>query len=178
MGVSLEEELGVKTVRNFRHLLVLVVLTVFAGAAWAEVCPGSKVRKALLAQYDQTAILTQAEAATAKAEHAPWGLPSCPKVLAHREYLVCYDLDHRIALWVSYKLKREDVKDVPRLDAFRTDPRLTDEENAHCADYRGSGYDRGHAVPRGDMNRSPAVQADTFFFSNMSPQTPILNRGM
>ena len=68
--------------------------------------------------------------------------------------------------------------EAPRLDAFRTDPRLADEESAHCTDYVGSGYDRGHLVPRGDMNRTPAVQANTFFLSNMAPQTPMLNRGV
>jgi endonuclease G len=72
----------------------------------------------------------------------------------------------------------EDLVKATRLDAFRTDPRLTDTESAHCADYAGSGYDRGHIVPRDDMNRTPAVQANTFFLSNMTPQTPNLNQGM
>ncbi len=102
----------------------------------------------------------------------------CDRLLEHREYLVCYNTETRVARWVSYKLTAADVKDLPRLNAFRTDPRLADQESALCDDYRGSGYDRGHAVPRGDMNRSPAVQANTFFLSNMAPQTPILNRGI
>src|SRR5439155_24965152 len=64
------------------------------------------------------------------------------------------------------------------LDALRTDPRLTDDESTNCSDYVKSGYDRGHIVTRGDMNRSPAVQANTFYLSNMTPQTPLLNRGL
>lgn len=62
--------------------------------------------------------------------------------------------------------------ELARRNAFRTDPRLTAQESSHCADYAGTGYDRGHIVPRSDMNRSRGAQANTFFLSNMAPQTP------
>jgi endonuclease G len=75
-------------------------------------------------------------------------------------------------------LTAEAVVSSQRLDAFRTDPRLSDDENAHCDDYAGTGYARGHAVPRDDMNRSPAAQANTFFLSNMSPQVNAFNGGI
>ncbi len=65
-----------------------------------------------------------------------------------------------------------------RRDVFRTDPRLSAEESASCDDHAGSGYDRGHIVPRDDMNRTAMAQANTFFLSNMAPQTPALNRGL
>ncbi|MFI5341816.1 MAG: DNA/RNA non-specific endonuclease [Candidatus Methylomirabilales bacterium] len=55
---------------------------------------------------------------------------------------------------------------------------MTNEENAHCDDYADSGYDRGHIVPRDDMNRTSATQADAFYLSNVAPQTPSLNRGI
>jgi endonuclease G len=161
-----------------RGLFVLLLLAMSAANAWAETCQGSKVRKALLEEYDQLLFLTPGEESAAKATQAPWGTPPCSKLLTHREYLVCYDTDRRVAAWVTYRLTRDDVVELERRDAFRTDPRLTEEENAHCADYKFSGYDRGHAVPRSDMNRSPAVQANTFLLSNMAPQTPALNRGM
>ena len=41
---------------------------------------------------------------------------------------------HRVALWAAYKLTADDVVTAQRLDAFRTDPRLTDDETAHCDD--------------------------------------------
>jgi endonuclease G, mitochondrial len=103
-------------------------------------------------------------------------MPKCSKLLAHREHIVCDDPEHRVASWVSYTLRREDIMERNRLDAFRSDPRLSEDENARCSDYRETGYDRGHAVPRSDMNRSPEIQANTYFLSNVGPQTPQLNR--
>ncbi len=161
-----------------RALLPLFLVLSLTAAAWAEVCKGNKVPKAELAGHDQQLTLTDAERDRALETHGAWGTARCPRLLSQREYLVCYDPDNRVALWVSYQLRREDVVQRDRRDAFRTDPRLTDAENAHCADYAGTGYDRGHIVPRGDMNRTAEAQAYTFFLSNMTPQTPALNRGM
>ncbi len=161
----------------FRHLVTPVLLLFLAGSAWAEVCKGSKVPKAEREQYDAQATLSVAEAQQAIQTHLPWGQPTCPKLLPNREYIVCYTPTHRVALWAAYQLRAEDVVSATRRDAFRTDPRLSEQESASCADYAGSGYDRGHIVPRDDMNRSPAAQANTFFLSNVSPQSPALNRG-
>src|SRR2546428_2169464 len=161
------------TVSPSRYLLAVVLLLITAGSAWAEVCPFNEIPRATLAQYDQLVVLSQAEKQQARTEHAPWGAARlCNRLLEHREYLVCYNTETRVARWVSYKLTAADVKDLPRRNAFRTDPRLTDQESARCDDYKGSGYDRGHAVPRSDMNRSPAVQANTLLLSHMAPPTP------
>jgi endonuclease G, mitochondrial len=161
-----------------RRWLPVLLAFILTGDGFAEICRGSRIRKAQLLEYDQLVSLTSADIEKAKQDHAPFGMPACSKLLPQREYLVCYDPERRVASWVSYTLRREDIVDRDRLDAFRSDPRLTDDENAQCADYQGTGYDRRHAVPRGDMNRSPEVQADTYFLSNMGPQTPELNRGM
>ena len=155
--------------------LVVLAWSVRLGA---EICPGSKVHKADLARYDQHPTLSAALTKAAVKRHAPWGMAECALLLPLREYLVCYDTAHRIPRLVEYALNAADVITEPRSDAFRTDPRLSADQSAACADYRGSGYDRGHAVPRGDMNRTLEVQADTFLLSNMAPQTPALNRGM
>ena len=165
-------------VRQVRYWLTLTLLLVASGSAWAEVCSGSKVKKADLVVFDQAVELTQPERTTALQTHLPFGIPPCPKLLVQREFVVCYDLTHRVPQWAAYTLTSADLGPSIRFDAFRTDPRLTDAESAHCKNYAGSGYDRGHNVPRCDMNRSPMVQANTYFFSNMSPQRPIFNRGM
>ncbi len=102
--------------------------------------------------------LTQAERDTALQAHLPFGMPPCPRLLVHREYIVCYDVAHRVPQWAAYTLTSADLGARERLDAFRTDPRLAADESAHCDDYKGSGFDRGHNVQRCDMNRSPMVQ--------------------
>jgi endonuclease G len=46
------------------------------------------------------------------------------------------------------------------------------------ADYKGSGYDRGHLCPAADMKLNEVSISETFFLSNMSPQDPSFNRGI
>lgn len=66
---------------------------------------------------------------------------------------------------------------IGRTDNFRPDP-LVETGSASLADYKGSGYDRGHLAPAGDMKWSQKVMSESFFMSNMSPQTPGFNRGI
>jgi DNA/RNA endonuclease G (NUC1) len=157
--------------------LILLLLCLLP-SAWAEVCKGSKVPKDERDQYDAQATLTQEEATQALQPHLPYGQPACPSLLPGREYILCYSPTHHIALWAAYQLTAKDLVDLPRRDAFRTDPRLGDDESAHCDDYVGTGYARGHAVPRDDMNRSATTQANTFFLSNMAPQINAFNGGI
>ncbi len=64
-----------------------------------------------------------------------------------------------------------------RTDNFRPDPKVTT-GSASLADYKGSGYDRGHLAPAADMNWSKNVMSESSFMSNMSPQKPGFNRGI
>ena len=137
-----------------RKLVLFFLLLLIHWPAFAEVCKGSRVPKAELRRYDATARLSQREAETALATHLPYGQPACPTLLPGREYILCYTAAHRTALWAAYTLRGEEVVHRARRDAFRSDPRLTADENAHCADYKGTGYARGHTVPDADMGRS------------------------
>jgi len=159
-------------------MLSALVLLLFTAPTRAEVCKGSKIPAATLRDYDAQATLSPDAQQTALTIHLPWGQPACPKLLPSVAYVVCYDPAAKIAVWASYQLTADDLRKADRRDAFRTDPRLTDTDSAHCADYAGSGYDRGHVVPNSDMGRAAQVQAGTFYLSNMTPQSPALNRGM
>jgi endonuclease G len=64
-----------------------------------------------------------------------------------------------------------------RGDKFIPDPKLPVESNI-AADYVGSGFDRGHLAPAADQQCLGAtVMAESFYFTNMAPQHPGLNRG-
>ena len=64
-----------------------------------------------------------------------------------------------------------------RENRFHPDDRLPPGDQAQLADYRRSGYDRGHMTPSGDMP-GQAAQEESFSLANMVPQTPELNRGI
>jgi len=156
------------------------VTSLLAPGLRAEVCPGSKVTKANLTTFDHHLAdgLSTTETTAAIARHLPFGQPACDRLLVLAAYVVCYDVGNRIPAWVAYELTSSDVITKDRRDAFRTDPRLSETDSASCADYKGSGFDRGHSVPRDDMNRTFEVQASTYLLSNMSPQTKKLNEGI
>ena len=47
------------------------------------------------------------------------------------------------------------------------------------ADYRGSGYDRGHMAPAGDLKASQEAMDESFYLSNIAPQVGVgFNRGI
>ena len=96
----------------------------------------------------------------------------------HTYYCLDFNKEHRQANWVYYELfPKRMVKQAARKDNFRVDPALG-EWCATLSDYRKSGYDRGHLCPAADMTFSEKAMSETFYLSNMSPQTGALNRGL
>lgn len=96
----------------------------------------------------------------------------------HLGYVLAYSEDHEQAAWVAYELTRWEVAGTEeRTDNFRRDMEIRT-GTATKADYRGSGYHRGHLVPAADMKWSPAVMSESFYFSNMSPQAAGFNLGV
>ena len=163
-----------------RVALCVLLLLVAAAPAWAEYCKSQgspRIPKSEIGTYDAAAFLSTTEIMASEAKHLPWGRPACSRVLFHVEYVLCYDVDRKVALWASYRLEAADVVDAQRVNAFRTDPRLPIDQNPSCDDYAGSGFDRGHTVPRSDMNRSLTAMVNTFFLTNMTPQRPNVNQG-
>ena len=86
----------------------------------------------------------------------------------------------RSPLYVSEHLTRASVEAARALDGrdnrFHPEERLPPAGRAELADYRSSGYDRGHMAPSGDMG-DPEHDYESFSLANMVPQNGPLNRG-
>jgi len=99
-------------------------------------------------------------------------------LITHKGYSLVYDETHEQARWVAYELLAgETNKIINRTNNFLEDP-LIATGSATDADYKGSGYDRGHIAPASDMGWSADAMAESFYYSNMSPQEPSFNRGI
>jgi len=100
------------------------------------------------------------------------------QIIKHIGYTLSYSEEHEQAKWVAYDLTRQEVYGtIRRTNDFREDPLVTT-GSATKADYKGSGYDRGHLAPAADMKWSQKAMSESFFMSNMSPQKPRFNRGI
>jgi len=109
-----------------------------------------------------------------------YGIISVKGTLLNKGYFVINHNDSwKIPYWVAYYTSSSLLQgNAARTDDFRADPQLPAGSRAELEDYRNSGYDRGHNAPAGDFKRSREAMSMTFLLSNMSPQTPKLNRGI
>ena len=106
------------------------------------------------------------------------------QIVSHFAYTLSYNEKHEQADWVAYILTRSRVSDkvVSRGNNFRPDPYIKT-NSAELSDYKsldnnGIHYDRGHLAPAGDMTWSAKAMDESFYMSNMSPQTSGFNRGV
>jgi endonuclease G len=66
---------------------------------------------------------------------------------------------------------------VKRSNSFKADKQVN-QGSASLADYKKSGFDRGHLVPAADMSFNTTAMKESFLMSNMAPQRASFNRGI
>lgn len=90
-----------------------------------------------------------------------------------RNYSLLYDTDLKIAYWVAYPLCSWYINgNGQRTDKWDYDPQVSKSLQANLSSsYPAKNYDRGHQLPSGDRLRSNAINAQTFYYTNMTPQT-------
>lgn len=99
-------------------------------------------------------------------------------LLVNNFMIISYNRRRAIPNWVAWRVTKSDMSDLQRVDSFRPDDRLPNGwARVTPSDYTGSGFDRGHIAPNADRDGSPEAMASTFVMTNMTPQTPDLNRG-
>lgn len=111
----------------------------------------------------------------------PFGVPLIKKdviELCKTGYFSLYDAKSKIPALVTYVLEKEELANcVDRDSSFSEDKELSPNQRSTTKDYRKSGYDMGHLANAADFKWSIQAQADVALMSNMTPQTPALNRG-
>ncbi len=99
-------------------------------------------------------------------------------IISHTGYSFLFNDAYKQAEWVAYELTKAETNNVyTRTDKFVPDPDVKT-GTATESDYSGSGFDRGHLAPAADMGWSATAIAESFYYSNMSPQNPGFNRGI
>ena len=102
-------------------------------------------------------------------------------LIARRGYVASYNEGRRIPNWSAWTVTRADVipnGDRIRADNFRPDAELpSDMQGPTPADYKRSGYTRGHMVASGERQTDRGTNSETFLMTNMIPQTANNNAG-
>jgi endonuclease G, mitochondrial len=81
--------------------------------------------------------------------------------------------------WVSWHIGIEDMGQIKRQDNFRPDEKLPNGFfAADDADYRNTGFDKGHNCPSADRTASEMANASTFLMDNIIPQAPNNNQNV
>jgi endonuclease G len=98
-------------------------------------------------------------------------------IISHTGFSFLFNDAHKQSDWTVYMVCRDRLSNpvTKRKDNFRPDPAVKT-GTATAADYRGSGFDRGHLVPVSDMLWSDAAMKESSFFSNISPHLPTFHQ--
>ena len=112
--------------------------------------------------------------------HSPYGWAQTARAvqpICREAFLVAYDAPVKIPAYVAYTLLPQNALGCwPRTNAFVADRSVVN--GAKPNDYAGTGYDKGHAAPDGDLSWSEIVEYESFLMTNMYPQHGSLNRGI
>ncbi|MBQ8746140.1 MAG: DNA/RNA non-specific endonuclease [Rikenellaceae bacterium] len=96
-----------------------------------------------------------------------------------RNYSMCYDPDVKAALWIAYPLHDcYTRKAVDRTDAWGYDPLIPAKYQVNMEKGMSNGYDRGHQVASADRLASYDMNAQTFYYTNMTAQVGAMNQGI
>lgn len=112
---------------------------------------------------------------------APYGFPSGKQgtPLCRLAYATTVDNSAKLPIWTVWTITpAEAIGCIPRTNAFVADQSIPKGQRAEPDDYAGTGYDKGHVAPDGDLSFDQQVEYESFLMTNMMPQSGGLNRGI
>ena len=113
-------------------------------------------------------------------EEILFGIPAeSDHIITRKGFSLGYSHKYRQAVWVAYILTKKDLqkKKVKRQSSFQVDPAIR-YAPVRPKDYAKTSYDKGHLAPAADMAWSVQSMKNSFFMSNITPQTAGCNRGI
>jgi len=97
----------------------------------------------------------------------------------YRNYSFVYDDASRLALWVAYPLcSFYSAKKTSRTDEWGFDPDVPSTVQPDLSRSYSGYYDRGHQLPSADRLVCYEANAQTFYYTNMTPQMSSFNQGV
>jgi len=105
--------------------------------------------------------------------------PQAGRDLCFDSFAIFYSPQDKKPIYTVERLNKERLSSPHprRSNRFYEEARLPFSERALLADYRGSGFDRGHNAPAGDMSNERSM-AQSFSLANMMPQARQNNQGI
>ncbi|EKD81492.1 MAG: DNA/RNA non-specific endonuclease [uncultured bacterium] len=165
------------------HLIAIILLITFIGIAvyyWPQI----KTTRPPVTERPSFIPIEPAlaEQTRLQGNMAYGGLPQTATqtkllVLHNIGFYAAYCDDRRSPLWVAYRLDAKDFEHkLSRPKSFKIDTRTL--SRVDPKEYAKSGYDRGHMAPNSAIatRYGRDAQLETFYMSNIVPQTPELNR--
>ena len=174
---------NVKIKLPFGVIVTLIIVALIVIGCWAYLHPDEAkiyVQTQIEKIFGKTTRPASPLPSTIGSDNLAFGIPGSADTIIDREgYALGYIEYHEQPAWVIYHMTYDEVttKATSRNDNFREDPEILS-GSATLADYRGSGYDRGHLAPAADMSFSIKTMDESFYMSNMSPQKGEFNRGI
>lgn len=131
----------------------------------------------------QELVLNEDEIALSIKTHLHYESDNHDSLLVYKGFVVAYNCELHVPNLVFHKLSNEQINPEQKMKAKRRSTFFVDEyklkdKSATNADYKYSGFDKGHMVPAGDFYWDKNLKDETFVFSNICPQNPNLNRGI
>ena len=148
---------------------------------WAitlALCAGSFIVGQTWSDWDISRTLIQLN--NKRADTSRMEIPVMPEekqgqIIQRTGYTLAYDAKNKTPQWVAWELTDKETRGKEeRTNDFQPDPEVIGTKVV-TYDYSGSGYDRGHMAPAGDMKWSKQAMQESFYMTNICPQDHHLN---